>query len=107
MSDYAESKIVVVNQAGNFVFEYTGQPSTPKGAFMPYGITTDSDCRILIADWGESVVHVLDQHGQILRYIKNRLCDLRLPSGLCVETSGKLFVAEYYTGEVKKIQYCM
>lgn len=107
VSDFSESKIVVVNQAGNFVVEYTGQPSTPTGAFKPYGITTDSECRILIADWGENAVHVLDQHGQFLRYINNRFCDLIIPCGLCFETSGKLFVAESNTDIVKKIQYSM
>lgn len=107
VSDFSESKVVVVNQTGNFVAEYTGQPSTPKGAFKPYGITTDSECRILITDWGENAVYVLDQHGQFLRYIKNRFCDFNIPCGLCFGTSGKLFVAESNTGKVKKIQYCL
>ncbi|XP_019924600.3 uncharacterized protein [Magallana gigas] len=104
VADWAAGAVVVVNQEGKLRWRYTGHPSLSKNeAFIPYGITSDSQSHILTSEFFKNCIHILDQNGQFLRYIDN--CGLEGPFGLCVDKNDNLFVCEYDNGNLNKIKY--
>nr|XP_022289256.1 uncharacterized protein LOC111101179 [Crassostrea virginica] len=104
VADWGAGAVVVVNQAGKLRFRYTGHPSSNKNKpFEPIGITTDSQSRILISDCKNHCIHVLYVVGQFLCFID--MCDLKNPTGLCVNNDDSLFVCEGLKGNMRKIRY--
>jgi hypothetical protein len=102
-SDSNAKAVVVVNKSGRVGFRYDGTPARRKKSFNPLHIVTDSMSQIIVADYNKACLHILDQNGQFLRCVDN--CGLVNPTGLSVDSEGRLWVGLRNSGEVKVIQY--
>ncbi|XP_056001475.1 uncharacterized protein LOC125654776 [Ostrea edulis] len=102
-SDGNAKAVVVVDKSGRVRFRYYGTPARRKKSFNPVHIVTDSMSQIIVADFNNDCLHILDQNGQFLRCVDN--CGLDNPYGLSVDSEGRLWVGLLHSGEVKVIQY--
>nr|XP_022336299.1 uncharacterized protein LOC111132773 [Crassostrea virginica] len=96
--NYIARAIAVVNATGKLRFRYTGFFSIPQ-KFYP-----SSQVNILIADFDDNCIHIIDQNGKLLHYIYR--CGLQDQWGLCVDSIDNLLVTEWVAGKMKKIKYC-
>ena len=102
MADHIAGAVIVISAAGKLRYKYSGPSSSIIRTYTPRGINTDSQKKIITADSYTDLIHITDQDGNFLVYIDN--CDLKCPSGVCVDSKDNIFVAEFKTGLVKKIQ---
>jgi hypothetical protein len=102
-SDYNSKMVVVVDWSGKVRFRYDGTPATRKKAFIPEQLVTDFLNQIIVADYNNACLHILDQNGQFLRCVDN--CGLDDPLGLSLDNKGRLWVGLHKSEVVKVIQY--
>jgi hypothetical protein len=102
-SDANAGVVVVVNKSGRVRFKFDGTPAKRKKPFNPRHIVTDSMSQIIVADWINACLHILDQNGQFLRCVDN--CELGKTCGLSVDSEGRLWVGLTNSGKVKVVQY--
>ncbi|XP_048738767.2 E3 ubiquitin-protein ligase TRIM71-like [Ostrea edulis] len=102
-SDGNAKVVVVVDKTGRVRFRYDGTPARRKESFDPVHIVTDSMGQIIVTDFNNACLHILDQNGQFLRCVDN--CGLDYPDGLSVDSEGRLWVGLVHSGKVKVIQY--
>lgn len=103
ISDDNAGVIIVVNLAGKVRFRYNGKPARKNNQFSPRNIVTDSLSQIIVADNGNSCLHILDQDGQFIKCVDN--CELDNVHALSVDGEGRLWAGLFKSGIIKVIQY--
>jgi hypothetical protein len=102
-SDNNAKMVVAVDKLGRVRFRYDGAPARRKEKFDPEHLVTDSISQIIVADYNNACLHILNRNGQFLGWVDN--CGLYKPMGLSIDSAGRLWVGLEETGEVKVIQY--
>ena len=103
VSDGNANTVVVVDKTGRVRSRYDGTPAMRKKSFAPRYIVTDALSQIIVTDFNNNCLHILDQNGQFLRCVDD--CGLEKPYGLSVDSEGRLWVGLLYTGVIKVINY--
>ncbi|XP_062617682.1 uncharacterized protein LOC134279327 [Saccostrea cucullata] len=102
-SDRNAKAVVVVDKAGRVRFRYDGSLAKMKKPFDPNQLVTDSMSQIIVTDWTNDCLHILNEDGKFLKCVDD--CELSRPLGLSVDVEGNLWVGLYEKGDVKVIQY--
>ncbi|XP_078341204.1 uncharacterized protein LOC111106380 [Crassostrea virginica] len=103
VSDRNAKTVTVVDRTGRVRFRYDGTPVEKKNSFGPTGIVTDSLGHIIVSDYNNDCLHILDQNGKFLKCVDN--CGLQSPWGLSVDSKGRLWVALTGENAIKVIKY--
>ena len=102
ISDVTAGKVLALDKDYRVRFEYTGQGDTE--SFTPRGLCTDNNGRVLITDYCNHRVHILDKNGQFLLYLLTKEQGLREPYCIDMDNEGNAWVGEFY-GCVKVVKY--
>ncbi|XP_056009318.1 uncharacterized protein LOC125678069 [Ostrea edulis] len=102
-SNIDSGTVVVVDKFGRIRFKYDGTPAGRKEQFSPIKVVTDSLGQIIVADYNNECLHVLDHNGRFLKCVSN--FGLEKLFGLGMDCEGRLWVGFAESGEIKVIQY--
>lgn len=106
ITDEGMRTIVVIDKDLDIRFVYDGNISTADvKKFIPRDICCDSIGHILVADFANRMIHLLDEDGHFICYILTKADNLSYPHGLCVDKEDRLWVAERFSKKIKVFQY--
>lgn len=102
-SDMNAGVLVAIDMEGRVRFRYNGTPIRKKDQFSPRNIVTDSLSQIIVTDYNNSCLHILDQNGDFLKCLECH--GLNKINALSLDSDGRLWAGLFESGEIKVIQY--
>ncbi|KAJ8318906.1 hypothetical protein KUTeg_003997 [Tegillarca granosa] len=94
------NKVVAVSESGTKRFIYDGKERKLQNSFNPRYVVTDKYGNILIADYYNSAVHVLDQDGKFIKYLITGEHGCDKPFGMDINSSDRLWLYNNGPSEV-------
>ncbi|XP_048763420.2 uncharacterized protein LOC125671636 [Ostrea edulis] len=96
-ADWNAGVLLLLNKIGKLKLKYTGLQSV---VFDPRYIATDSQGHILVSDYDNNCVHILNEAGHLVSLIEY----LRRPEGISIDDQDNLWLVER-GGKLKVIKY--
>lgn len=97
------SNSVVVSSENKLRFRYGGKGDRLQKDLNTNAIVTDQMGHIIVADEANDCLHIIDQNGQFLKCLE--IPGLTNPTGLSLDTRGRLWVGSKTNGNIKVTQY--
>jgi sugar lactone lactonase YvrE len=108
---------IITTVAGNGTAAYSGDggPATSAELNGPWGVAVDASGNLFIADYGNERIRKVGTNGIITTVAGNGTqgysgdggpathAELSLPSGVAVDGSGNLFIADFYNSRIRKV----
>ncbi|WAR18420.1 TRIM2-like protein [Mya arenaria] len=110
VSDYGDGTrgVTILRKDGTVKCFYKGPPLQHGNdqPFLPHGITCDHEGHILVSDWNNDCVHVLDREGNFLMNIINQKDGIEGPNAVAIDKKGRLWVGDSH-GVVRIFRYSL
>jgi sugar lactone lactonase YvrE len=108
VSDYGDGTrgVTILTKDGRVKCWYRGPPTgiASDQPFLPHGIVCDEDGHILVSDWNNDCIHVLDKDGNFLLNLISKKDGLEGPNALGLDKRGYLWVGDSH-GVVRIFKY--
>ena len=101
ISDTEAAKVLVLDKDYKVRYSYNGPEN--RASFSPRDLCTDKVRHVLITDYYNNSVHILDRDGRFLQYLLTRAQGLSRPMTIDVDNEGKAWVGEL--SGVKVLRY--
>ena len=88
---YSTGKVITIGVDGQLQYEYAGQGGNE---FAPVDVCTDQMGNVLITDYNNHRVHILDQKGQFIQYALTLQQGLNKPNTISVDKDGYIWVGQ-------------
>lgn len=102
VSDTNNKRVLVFDLAGSPVFSFGEQGNKPGQFNFPYGISSDNQGRIFVADLYNGTISIHDEKGEFLDYFAHQYSKDKVissPGGLRI-IEGKVYVTDIQTNKV-------
>ncbi|XP_071169014.1 uncharacterized protein [Mytilus edulis] len=91
--DRGSGRVVVLGQAGDVINIYDGDTDiNKKKPFRPTGIVTTPRDNVIVADLNTDTLHILNNSGHLITYIKTTDNGIELSYSLAFSQTGQLFI---------------
>ncbi|XP_062598478.1 tripartite motif-containing protein 2-like [Saccostrea cucullata] len=101
--DWNAWSVLIFSKEGKLKSKYSGKAiSHSQKKFEPRYATIDSQGHILVPDYHNNCIHILDMNGKFISALEN--CDLNNPNGISIDNKDRLWVLEE-KGKLKIIEY--
>ena len=101
-TSYFAGKVVALDKDYRVRYEYNGQDDS--GSFYPSDLCTDNAGHVLITDYNNHTVHILDRDGQFRQFLLTEEQGLGTPVRIDVDNEGNAWVGEW-GGGMKVVKY--
>ncbi|KAH3855020.1 hypothetical protein DPMN_097579 [Dreissena polymorpha] len=108
VSDYGDGTrgVTILRKDGKVKCNYKGVPSglSNEQPFLPHGIVCDGEGNIMVSDWNNDCIHVVDRDGTFLLKLVTKKDGVEGPNALGLDGNGHLWVGDSH-GVVRVFKY--
>ncbi|XP_071162325.1 uncharacterized protein [Mytilus edulis] len=93
ISDDIRGKVVILEQEGHTINQYTGHPTINKSEpFKPVDIVTTPSDNVVVIDAFTRILHILNDNGHLISYFNTKDIGIVFPYSLAINTTGQLYI---------------